>query len=388
MRSALARACAVAVGGVFILVASVSVASPVHAGPLGSSPGPAPPGSVSDLWKQASLVTAQGPSIAAAAKAGAREVATARSDIAASVRRLRAIIRALELTDPSGLDQPPADAGQGTDPISGALLREYTGVLTVRGSLARADRILRQTDPRLDTMKQSLESLSSLAATTARLGRHEAAKLSPLQSRLRRWQRWTTKEQASIESVRQEVATRWGQLDAIRRALQEVWQYLPAAVRSRLTPDLPVDRSFGPATTVTHPGSGCVSSVHSGVRLSDDAIATYAAQAGFRDFDLAVAVAIALAESGGDPRAVCVDTNGSRDEGLWQINSVHGYASSCTFDPSCSAAVAYRLYVARGHAFGDWVTYSSDRFLTYLPRGAQAAAAVGGRTPGPLPGRN
>jgi hypothetical protein len=153
---------------------------------------------------------------------------------------------------------------------------------------------------------------------------------------------------------------------------------LPSSLQDGLDPEIPTATPSASAAvaSVTHSNTGCLRSIHSGIRLSDVSIASYAASAGFRDSDLAVAVAIALAESGGDPRAVCVDANGSRDEGLWQINSVHGYPSSCTFDPSCSAAVAYRLYLARGHAFGDWVTYSSDRFLSYLPRGVRAAAAV------------
>lgn len=66
-----------------------------------------------------------------------------------------------------------------------------------------------------------------------------------------------------------------------------------------------------------------------------------------------VAAAIAMAESGGNPNATNVNTNGSIDRGLWQINSIHG--SQSTFDPMGNARSAIAIS-NNGSNWAPWCT--------------------------------
>jgi hypothetical protein len=354
------------------------------AGATGRPPGPggplAIPPSAADLWKQAHSATREGRPIALAAKQAAHDLATARSQLRANVRLLQTTARSIDsaLASASASLQAPAAVLDPSGSIRKGLSAEYTGMLTVHSSLTQVDRDLRSVGIRVSRLRLALKALRAEVTSGSRRGAEDAGSLAALAHRLRPWLRWSATEKRYVARLGQEAALSWGEFGAVRRTLELMWQRLPSSLQGGLAPHLPAGDSSSGASSVTvgHPGSGCVRSFHSGIRMSDVDIASYAASAGFRNFDLTVAVAIALAESGGDPRAVCVDTNGSRDEGLWQINTVHGYPSSCTFEPGCSAAVAYRLYLGRGRAFGDWVTYSSDRFLMYLPRATRAAAAV------------
>lgn len=108
-----------------------------------------------------------------------------------------------------------------------------------------------------------------------------------------------------------------------------------------------------------------------------DPIATVAANAGFSGSDLVTAVAIALAESGGDPGAVgdkaLAPTKGP-SIGLWQINigsKAHPeYASVDLTDPQTNANAAYAVYSAAG-SFRPWATFdprdgSTPKYLAHL----------------------
>jgi hypothetical protein len=104
MRAALARACVATVGlalAMTLAAPAAMAASPSTSGgsatPAASpAASPATPGSSADLWNQANVATTQGRSIAAGAKGGARDLATARSQLQANVRLLREIIRRVE----------------------------------------------------------------------------------------------------------------------------------------------------------------------------------------------------------------------------------------------------------------------------------------------------
>ena len=103
--------------------------------------------------------------------------------------------------------------------------------------------------------------------------------------------------------------------------------------------------------------------------LSASQIAQYAANAGFSGDDLATAVAIALAESSGNPNANG-DTNltPGGSIGLWQINlKAHPeFAQLDLTDPQTNADAAYAVYQAAGYNFQPWSTYKSGRFLQYF----------------------
>jgi hypothetical protein len=109
--------------------------------------------------------------------------------------------------------------------------------------------------------------------------------------------------------------------------------------------------------------------------LSPTQIAAYAAAAGFQGADLNTAVAIALAESGGNPNAIgdrtLAPTRGP-SYGLWQINIGSAanpqFASWNLFDPQTNAQAAFQIYSAIG-GFGTtrgWTTYTSGEYGMYL----------------------
>ncbi len=80
-----------------------------------------------------------------------------------------------------------------------------------------------------------------------------------------------------------------------------------------------------------------------------------------------MAIAIALAESGGDPTATDHDANGTVDRGLWQINSVHTqFSASCDYDPRCGAGAAFSIS-AGGTDWEPWTTYQNGAEIPFLP---------------------
>lgn len=94
-----------------------------------------------------------------------------------------------------------------------------------------------------------------------------------------------------------------------------------------------------------------------------------------------IAVAVALAESGGDTAATNTNTNGTVDRGLWQINSVHRqFDAGRLSDPRYNASAAFQLYAARGRTFKDWVTYNKGTYKQFLPRAMKADHTAGGGT--------
>ena len=86
----------------------------------------------------------------------------------------------------------------------------------------------------------------------------------------------------------------------------------------------------------------CDSENHSGFIYT----AGLADAAGFDWHELHTAVAVAYAESGGDPFAINHNNDGSTDYGLWQINSVHGFDD--LFNPVVNAEAAFDVWQRQG----------------------------------------
>lgn len=87
-------------------------------------------------------------------------------------------------------------------------------------------------------------------------------------------------------------------------------------------------------------------------------IAVYVAKAGFRGSDSITAIAVALAESGGDP---------TRAGGLWGLQGAPA-------DPAGQAAGAYARHKSSGwRSFG---AFASNRYLLYIPTATVAAASA------------
>lgn len=98
-----------------------------------------------------------------------------------------------------------------------------------------------------------------------------------------------------------------------------------------------------------------------------DQLKKLARRAGFSAAEAGVMAAIALAESGGRINAnnAGLNSDGSVDYGLWQINSVHGFDTQrLTSDPLYNARMAYKVYKEQGlHA---WTTFTSGAYKQYL----------------------
>lgn len=109
-----------------------------------------------------------------------------------------------------------------------------------------------------------------------------------------------------------------------------------------------------------------------------------AASAGFPD--PALAAAIAMAESSGNPRAY----NGSGSDssyGLWQINMRGSLgparraqfglsANEDLFDPGTNARAAVSIYSSSG--WGAWGAYTNGSYKRYLTSGSDTSGSGGG----------
>jgi hypothetical protein len=116
------------------------------------------------------------------------------------------------------------------------------------------------------------------------------------------------------------------------------------------------------AYDLTHPGQ-LPRARHRGMTAADG-VYHYAQLAGFSDPDFATA--IAMAESGGNPRAVA-KTDREHSVGLWQINlRAHPqYTEAQMLDPKQNAAAAYKI--SRGGTnWRPWSTYQSGAYQRYL----------------------
>jgi hypothetical protein len=110
-----------------------------------------------------------------------------------------------------------------------------------------------------------------------------------------------------------------------------------------------------PYEALSFPTHSCDSPYH------DDffEVAALADVAGFPGDELHTAVAVAYAESLGDPEAVNRNRNGSKDSGLWQINSVHGYSD--LKKPHVNAQAAFEVWSHSG-----WTAW-----YAHTPRGGE-----------------
>lgn len=154
--------------------------------------------------------------------------------------------------------------------------------------------------------------------------------------------------------------------------LNRTTEAVPAGVGAALT--LPGTSLTPERTTVPVPlGAGSSGS------LSDLEIATLARAAGIPPGEpTAIAVAIALAESGGDPSA----RSGTSDVGLWQVNlpSWAHLFSEAELLTATGSARAMAHISAGGTRWSPWVTFwttsPTHSYRRYLPRGRDAADQI------------
>jgi hypothetical protein len=106
-------------------------------------------------------------------------------------------------------------------------------------------------------------------------------------------------------------------------------------------------------------------------------IAKHAAAAGFRGADLQTSVAVALAESGGNPSARNLSSR-EDSRGLWQINvRAHTeFANANLYDPATNARAART--VLRKQGWTAWSVFSNGKFLLYMPTAGVAVRSLPG----------
>jgi hypothetical protein len=120
-------------------------------------------------------------------------------------------------------------------------------------------------------------------------------------------------------------------------------------------------------------------------KLSAEQIAQAAHHAGFRGHDLTTAVAVALAESAGDPRAHnAVPPDNSY--GLWQINMIGALgpdrrdefdldSNRELFDPQTNAQAAFAIS-GKGDSFQPWTTFTSGAYKSHLDEARKGVHAL------------
>ncbi|RUS28044.1 hypothetical protein BC938DRAFT_482414 [Jimgerdemannia flammicorona] len=120
-------------------------------------------------------------------------------------------------------------------------------------------------------------------------------------------------------------------------------------------------------------------STSAGAHYSSEQIATVAKSAGFTGNGWVIAVAIAIAESQGWTQAVLINTDCSRDRGLWQINSRwHSEVSDAqAFDPTGNARAAFTIS-SGGSNWQPWTTYTSGAYQSHMADAQTAVNSVNG----------
>jgi len=109
-------------------------------------------------------------------------------------------------------------------------------------------------------------------------------------------------------------------------------------------------------------------------KLSRDEIGQFAANAGFSGDDIKIAVAVALAESGGNTTAHNIKPPDD-SYGLWQINMYRDLgparrkqfglkSNDDLFDPATNARVAHGIKTGSG--WNAWTTYTSGAYKQHL----------------------
>lgn len=103
--------------------------------------------------------------------------------------------------------------------------------------------------------------------------------------------------------------------------------------------------------------------------LSPAQIAQLMRDAGFPERVIPTGVAVALAESSGDPGA---KNPRSSATGLWQILDMHGMTPAERKNPRLATQKAYELWKGRGGDFTDWEAYNTGAHRKYLDQGMSA----------------
>lgn len=92
---------------------------------------------------------------------------------------------------------------------------------------------------------------------------------------------------------------------------------------------------------------------------------------------IVVAVSIAMAESSCNPSATNINTNGSEDRGLWQINNFAwpNVSDACAFQVQCNADAAWNIS-NHGADWGPWSTFNNGAWENYVGSAKSALTGI------------
>jgi len=124
------------------------------------------------------------------------------------------------------------------------------------------------------------------------------------------------------------------------------------------------------------------------MNLTDQQIARFVEQGGFTGGDRATAIAVVLAESGGNSAArgdTTLETSvWGPSIGLFQIRSLWAQRGTggqrdevANLDPATNARHAHQIFLDAGARFSPWSTFTNGAYQSFLGR-ARAAAGNGG----------
>ncbi|MEZ0114792.1 hypothetical protein ABH920_008827 [Catenulispora sp. EB89] len=167
-----------------------------------------------------------------------------------------------------------------------------------------------------------------------------------------------------------------------------------AALATVLTAALAALLAAAPARAVSRPADGgshrsphTLGLSYAKVPASTLLCAKVAAKAGYsfdrtvatslgREPQIVVAIAVAMAESSCDPGAVNVNSGGSEDRGLWQMNSVYHseVSNACAFQIQCNANAAWKVS-DHGANWSPWSAYNNGSWRSFV---GDARAAISG----------
>lgn len=195
---------------------------------------------------------------------------------------------------------------------------------------------------------------------------------------------WTHIAQVLSDGVRQKAMEETAGGPAGLPPVSE-WAGADGRLESEMLDDSGYQFSDGPVNVFTPEGMPTRQTNAPEFRVGDNQIAQFALGAGFTPEQAAIAVAIALAESGGSTAAVG-DVNLRTNKwgsslGLWQIRSLNRPESGNAtdrmrdyqrlFDPQFNAQAAYAIS-GSGNNWNPWTVYKTGAYRQYLGRAERA----------------